>query len=161
MRARTAARSDAQARVSKVVGPLGETIGKLGRQLVGLVLSDPVLCDEPRQKAAIDAARDIVPRRDRQKRARVVVESYRVVEARGLGRLLAEAQHALRAVVEPPRRTELKYWIVARQRRKLARVDGFVEREQNHREAGIVAEAVEQRFERPDIVGAGRDIGAL
>src|SRR5206468_12271698 len=76
-------------------------------------------------------------------------------------RLLAEAQHALGAIVEPPRRAELEYWIMARQRGELARVDGFVEREQNHREPALVAEAVEQRLEGADIVGTGRDVGAL
>ncbi len=117
--------------------------------------------DERGEEAAVDPARDVVPRRDRHERTRVVVESDGVVEARRLGRLLAEPQHALRAVVEPPRRTQLQRRIVARQRRQFARVDGLVEREQDDRQRGLVAEAVEQRSQRAHVVGPGGDVRPL
>ena len=51
-----------------------------------------MLGDEACEKRAVDPAR-IVPRRNRQEGARVVVESDRVVEPRRFGRLLAETQH--------------------------------------------------------------------
>ena len=69
--------------------------------------SEPVFGDEAREERAVDAARDVVPRRNRQEGARVVVEADGVVEAGGFGGLLAEAPHPFRAVVEPPGRAEL------------------------------------------------------
>src|SRR3546814_10156784 len=87
--------------------------------------------DEPREKGAIHPPRDIVPRGDRQESARVVVEADTIVEARGLGNALAEAAHPFGAVVEPPRRTDPKRGIMARQRRQLARIAVLVERERS------------------------------
>ncbi len=46
------------------------------------------------------------------------------------------------------------------ERRELARVRGLVEREQDDGEVALVAEAVEQRFQRVHVVGARRDVGA-
>src|SRR3546814_8098950 len=81
-----------------------------------------MLGDEAREEGAVDPARDVVPRRDRQKGARVVVEADGVVEAGGLGRHLAETAHAFGAVVEPPGRAELEAGIMAGERREFARI---------------------------------------
>ena len=70
---------------------VGEVVGELGRLPVG----EPVLGDQPREEGAVDPPGDIVPRRDRQEGAGVVVEADRVVEAGRLGGHLAEAAHAL------------------------------------------------------------------
>ena len=94
-----------------------------------------MLGDQAGEERAVDPPRDVVPRGDRQEGAGVVVEADGVVEARGLGRLLAEAAHAFGAVVEPPGRAELAGRVVAGQRRQLARVGGLVEREEDDREA--------------------------
>src|SRR3546814_10659498 len=82
-------------------------------------------------------------------------------EARGLGNALAEAAHPFGAVVEPPRRTDPKRGIMARQRRQLARIAVLVEREEDDREAGLRSVAPEQRGERVDIIGCRRTVGAL
>src|SRR6185503_6195031 len=112
-----------------------------------------MLDDEAREEAAIHATRQVVPRRDRQEGARVVVEAYGVVEAGRLGGLLAEAPHALGAVVEPPGRAELENWIVSRERRQLAAVRALVEREQDQRQRALIAETIEQRAQRVDVLG--------
>src|SRR6185437_10504823 len=74
------------------------------RQLHRLVLAEAVLDDRRGEESARDAAPHVVARRDRQERARVVVESDGVREAGGFDRLLEKPQHPLEAVVEPPRR---------------------------------------------------------
>ena len=130
------------------------------RDLVRLVLVEPVLGDELGQKPAVDAPRHVVPCGDREIGARVVVEADGVVEAGGLRRELAEAAHAAGAVEEPPGRPEPQARIVAGERRELAAVGALVEREQDQREVRLVAEAIEQRLQRAHIVGAGRNVGA-
>ena len=66
-----------------------------------------MLGDQARQEGAIDPSRDVVPRGDGEKGARVVVEADCVIKARGFGRLLPEAQHPLNRVMKPPGRPEL------------------------------------------------------
>src|SRR6478752_8875761 len=78
---------------SEFVGPFGQTVRQLGREIKGLVLVDPVLGDQLREIPTVDAARDVVPRRDRQERARIVVEADGVVKAGGLGGLFAKEQN--------------------------------------------------------------------
>ena len=131
------------------------------RELGGFPVGEPVLGDQPGEEGAVDPPGDVVPRRDRQEGAGVVVEADGVVEARRLGRHLAEAAHALRAVVEPPGRAQLQARIMAGERRQLARIGALVEGEEDDRQARLVAEPVEQRLQRLDIIGARRDVGAL
>ncbi len=92
------------------------------------------------EEGAVDAAGHVVAGRDRQEGAGVVVEANCVVEAGGLGDLLAEPHHALGAVVEPPGRAQLQHRIVAGQRSQLAAADRLVQGEQDDRQARIVAE---------------------
>ena len=143
------------------LGGGGTDLPSYSREHGGFVLRQAVLGDQAREERAIDTARDIVPRGNGKKCARVVVEADGVVEARRLGGLFAEPAHALGAVVEPPGRPELQRRVDAGQRRQLARIAGFVQREGNHGEVGFGADAVEQRLQPGDIVGAGRNIETL
>src|SRR5437879_2495421 len=118
-----------------------------------------MLRDESGQKPAIDTARGIMARGDREQGACIVVESHGVVKARRLGRLLAEAAHALRTIVKPPGRTEFERGIVASERRELTCIGGLIEREDNDRETALVAIAVEQRCEGCNVVRRLRDVG--
>src|SRR3546814_18272466 len=79
--------------VVELVGLADQSMGKFARHVGGFPVGQAMLGDEACEKGAIDPPRDVVPRRDRQKGARVVVEADRVVETGGLGRHLAEAAH--------------------------------------------------------------------
>src|SRR5581483_5842604 len=118
----------------QLVGVLRELVRELRREIECLVFVDPMLDREGGQKPAVDAPRNIMPRRDREERAGIVVESDGVVETRGLRRLLPKTQHAFGTVMEPPWGTELQHRIMTRERRELARVHGLVQREQDDRE---------------------------
>src|SRR6185503_18295419 len=98
---------------------------------------------------------------NREEGAGVVVETGGVVEACGFRRHLSEAAHAFRGIVEPPGRTQLEAGVMARERRQLARICTFIEREEDDREFRLVTEAIEQGLQRTDIVGPLRDIAAL
>src|SRR5690606_28031009 len=100
----------------------------------------------------------VVAGRDRQERASVVVESDRVVETGRFGGLLAKAHHAFGTVVKPPGWTEFEYWVMPRQGRKLTTVRALVEREENDAEPLLVAESIQQRLERVNVVDGYRDI---
>jgi hypothetical protein len=108
--------------VSELVGPLGEPVGEIPRDLVRLVLIQPVLDDEPREEAAVDSPGHVVAGGNGKVGARIVVEANCIGEARRLRRNLAEAPHAIRTVEEPPGRPEPQRRIMARQRRQLAPV---------------------------------------
>src|SRR6266403_1701587 len=95
------ARGMANARL-KLIRALGELIGEFGREFKCFILVDLVLGDEPGEKTAIDPPGDVVTRRNRQKRAGIVVEADGIVKTSRLRHLLTEALHALGAVVEPP-----------------------------------------------------------
>ena len=71
-----------------------------------------------------------------------------------------EAVDARRAVVEPPGAAEQHRGIVAGERRKLAAVGALVEREENDREARVVAARLEQRSQAARPVGRDRDVRA-
>ena len=73
----------------------------------------------------------------------------------------AEPPDALRAVVEPPGRPEPEGGIVAGERGELAAVGALVQGVDDHGQAGLVAEPVEQRLERPDVVHRLRDVRPL
>ena len=120
-----------------------------------------MLCHPLREEAAIDPPRDIVPRRDGEEGARIVVEADGVVEPGRLGRHLAKPAHALRSVVEPPGGAEPQARVMPGQRRKLARIGAFIQREEDDREPGLVSEPVEQRTQRMDVVRPGRNVRAL
>src|SRR5947207_10347524 len=99
-----------------------ELIGEFGCELERLVLVDLVLGDELGEKAAVHPPCDVVASRNRQKRARIVVEADGIVKTRRLGHLLAEALHTVGAVVEPPGGAKAKHRIVSSKRRELARI---------------------------------------
>ena len=71
------------------------------------------------QIGAVHPPRDVVSGGDRAEGAGVVVEADGVVEAGGLGDLLAEPLHPFRRIEEPPGRAELQARIDAGQRRQL------------------------------------------
>src|SRR5580693_2060044 len=104
--------------------------------------------DQAAEKCAIDAPRHIVPRRNREERPRVVVESDRVVEPCRFGGQLAETHHALRTVMKPPRRSEAQAGIMSGERGQFTADGGLVKHEQNDGEVLFVAEAIEQRPQR-------------
>src|SRR5690606_23123015 len=112
------------------------------------VLINAMLRDQTREINTVDTTRQIMASRNRQERARVVVESDGVVEAGCFGGVLAEAQHAFRAVVEPPGRTELQRRVMSCERRQLTAVHRLIEREQNDAQRLAVTEAIEQRTQR-------------
>src|SRR6185437_7714928 len=143
------------------VSLLRQAVGEVDRGRRGLVLGQAMLGDEAREEGAVAAARDVVTRRNREERPCVVVEADGVVEAGGLGRLLAEAAQTLGAVVKPPGGTELEHRVVTGEGRQLPAVGRLIEGEKDHREARVAAEALEQRLQRMDIVGALRNVGSL
>ena len=122
---------------------------------VGFVEVEAVLGDETGEEGGVHAAADVVAGGDGEEGAGVVVEADGVVEAGGLGGLLAEAEHAFGGVVEPPGRAEAEGGVVAGEGGELAGVGGFIEGEEDEGEAGIVAEGGEQGFEGVDEVGVG------
>src|SRR5580658_5479604 len=91
---------------SEPVGIFDQPIGQIVGHFEGLVLLETMFSDQAAEKCAIDATRHIVPRRNREERPRVVVESDRVVEPCRFGGQLAKTHHALRTVMKPPRRSE-------------------------------------------------------
>ena len=50
---------------------------------------------------------------------------------------------------------------MACQRRQFAAVSGLVQREEDHRQAGLVPEAVQHGLEGPGVLGSHGDVGAL
>ena len=91
-------------------------------KLEGLAFVETVLGDQRGEEAAVHAARNVMPRGDGEEGARVVVEADGIVKARGFCGGAAEAQHAFRAVMEPPRRAQAQAGIVAGERREFAAV---------------------------------------
>src|SRR5215467_8331530 len=97
---------------------------------------------EASETCAVDAARYVVARRNREKSARVVVESDCVVEPCCFGDLLAKAHHAFGAVVKPPGWSEAQAGIVSSERREFPAVRRLVKREKNDRELCFVSETI-------------------
>src|SRR5271156_1160259 len=85
-------------------------------------LVDPMFCDQTCEKRTIYPARHIMPCRYRKKRPGVVIETDRVVEARGFRCIFAKPHHPVGTVVEPPRRTQPETGIVAGKRSQFAAV---------------------------------------
>jgi hypothetical protein len=110
-----------------------------------LVLVQPMLGHQPGEEGAVHAPGDVVPGRDREEGAGVVVEADRVVEARRLGGLLAEAAHAL-GLSWNHQAGRASGRIVAGERRELAGIGGLVRVKRIRRQVRLVAEAVEQGF---------------
>src|ERR1700745_1726780 len=99
-----------------------------------------MLHDQFREERAIHAPRHVVPRRNREKGSRVVVETDRIVEAGRPGYLWTNTHHPVRTVVKTTRRPELQAWIMPGQRRQLPAVGRLVQREKNNRQIALVAE---------------------
>jgi len=59
----------------QLVRPLRQSIGQVDGDFGDLIFLHSVLTDQLREVATIDASRDIVSRRNRKKRSRVVVEA--------------------------------------------------------------------------------------
>ena len=78
----------------ELVGAADEANGQLMGDLVGFIFVEAVLGDEVSEKGAVYAAGDVMAGGDGEEGAGVIVEADCVVEAGGLGGLLAEAHHA-------------------------------------------------------------------
>ena len=114
---------------------------------------------ELRQPVAAHASPDLVSRRDRRERARVVDESGGVGEPADRRCGVEEAADADGAVEKPPRRAENERRVVAGKRRQLARERALVEGVGDEREPGIVPVRVQQLSEVARPFGANRDVG--
>ena len=125
----------------ELIGLAHEPNGQLLRQLHSLILIKPMLCDKLRKERCVDAARDIMSRRDGKKRACVVVKPDCVVEPSGFCYLFAKTAHPLRAVVKPPGRSQPQTGIVSRQRRKFPAIGCFVERKENDGQSCLVSKS--------------------
>ena len=98
---------------SELVGLSDQVDGEVLDYFEGFVFIEPMFGDQAGEEGAVDAAGNVMARRDGEESASVIIETYRVVEAGGLSGLLAEAHHALWRVVEPPGRTKFERGIVA------------------------------------------------
>jgi hypothetical protein len=105
-------------------------------------------------------APEVMACRDRQERARVIVEPGEVAVARGLDHRVEIAADAVEAVVEPPGWPEPERGPVPCHRRKFPRIAGLVQREDDEAKARVVAHPVQQRVEPVDPVHRARDVGA-
>ncbi|MNT10780.1 hypothetical protein D3C72_1456280 [compost metagenome] len=63
--------------------------------------------------------------------------------------------------MEPPARPQLQRRIVAGQRGQFAAVGGLVQRKQDQGQTRVRTEPIQQRLQRPDVIGLGRDIATL
>src|SRR4051812_41270781 len=102
-----------------------------------LVFRQTVVAYQLREVGTVYASRNVMPRRDREEGARVIVKSDGVVETGSLRHALAIPSHALRTVVKPPCRAELQRRVVSGERRKLPAVGAFVEGEDNQRQSRV------------------------
>ena len=90
--------------------------------------------DECSEKPRDLAPPDVMAGRNGEQRAGVVVEARQIVEAGCFHHLIEVAPDAERAVVEPPRRPDHQAGPIARHRRKLAGIGGFIQREEDQPE---------------------------
>src|SRR5579862_9738899 len=104
------------------VGLANEVVRQIACEFHGLALIEAMFGDQAREPDAINAAGNIVARRDGEERTRVVVEPHRIVEARSLGDIFAEAEHAFRTVEEPPRRAQAEAGVVSGERSQLTAI---------------------------------------
>ena len=109
---------------------------------------EPVLGDELREHARVDAPRHVVPRRDRAERTRVVDEAGGARESGGLADRGPEPPDRVGRVEEPPGRAGEHRRIEARERRELARPQRLVDREDDEVESRRGPEALEQGAQR-------------
>ena len=83
-------------------------------QMSGIGMAQAVLSDQFRQMPTIDAPRDIMPGRNRKKRARVIIETTGVIKPGSFKHRALVSQHAFNTVKKPPRGTEAQTRVVAR-----------------------------------------------
>src|ERR1700733_11952295 len=114
--------------------------------------------DQLRQERAVYSPRHIVPRRNGEKRPRIVVKTYSVVEARRLCHMLAKAHHSFWTIVKPPWRSQLQARIMSSQRCEFPTVGRFVQGKKNNGQVALIAEFIEQRAQRIHIIGRGWDV---
>src|SRR5258708_30160115 len=96
------------------------------------------------QNRTVDPPCHIMPPRDRQERARIVIETHGIVEARGFGHLLSETQHSFFAVIEPPRRTKSEAGIMPGETRHLPAESRFSQRKKNDRNSALLAQPTQE-----------------
>src|SRR5256714_1348218 len=130
--------------VSETISSLGEIVRQQERHSPRLAQVDNVPSDEVSQIIRIDTSCEIVSRRYRAERARIVGESGSIVDPGRLGGFAPEAHHAFDGVVEPPRRAEEDCRVVARDWSELAAIRGFVEREEYQPKSCVVSIRVQQ-----------------
>ena len=114
------------------------------RRLGGLVLVQTVFGDEAGQVAGVQPPGDVVTGGNVKRDRGIVVEADGVGKAGRLDHRPVEAPHALGTVEEPPRRTKPQCGVVPGQGGQFPAIGRLVEGVRNHRQAGLVAEPVEE-----------------
>ena len=127
---------------------------------VGLVLVEPVLGDQSREDARVDAAGHVMPGGDRAERPGVVDEARCPREPGRLGHRGEKAPDGVGGVEEPPRHPDVHARVEPGQRRELARPDRLIDGEGDQVEARVGAEALQQRAQRVGELDADRDVMA-
>ena len=95
------------------------------------VLFQAMVCKQLGKVGTIDPASYVMPRRNGKECARVVVKSNSVVETSRLCCGFTEAQHSLRAVVEPPGWPKFETRIMPGKWGQFSAVCGFVQSKQD------------------------------
>src|ERR1700728_1434919 len=144
----------------ETISLLDQVIGQRVSYFKRFVFSQSMFGYQLGQKSAIDAASQIVPRGNRKERPRVVIKANGVIKSRSFRRLLTETKHTLRTVVKPPRRSKPKTRIVSGQRRQLATISAFVQREKNDGKVRFVPKPIEQRAQCIDIICGLRNVSS-
>lgn len=146
---------------SEPVGPLREPVGELPGKLVGFILVKLVLGDTGCEEGAVTAPCHVVPRRNGEVGACVVIEADAVVEASRLGRQFPETPHAIRAIEKPPCGAQAQGRVVAGEGRQLPAVGCLIEGEENEGQPRIITQFVEQGLECVHIIRSGGYVGSL
>src|SRR5690242_13539830 len=113
------------------------------------------------EEVRVHAARQVVSRWNRAKRARGVGKARRLVDPRRLRGPLPEPRHAGHRIVKPPRRPEPDGRIVTGEWSQLAAVGGLVQGEEHEGEPGIVAVGVQEGSQIARELGRYRDVATL
>jgi hypothetical protein len=146
---------------SELVGLSDQVDGEVLDYFEGFIFIEPMFGDQAGEEGAVDAAGNVMARRDGEESASVVVEAYRVVEAGGLGGLLAKTHHALWGVMEPPRGSKFECGVMSGERSQFPGEGGFVEGEEDEGQALIISIAIQQRLKGPDVFGWRRYVGSF
>src|SRR5450631_1540333 len=119
---------------SQAIRGFRQSISKIDGDIGGLILVQPLCCNQLCEIGAIHPSCEVVACRNGSECARVVVEPHRIVKPGRRGRAAPVTQHCLRCVVEPPGWSQPQTGVMSGQRRQLARVSALIQREENQGE---------------------------